>query len=77
MFKNCSNIKTIVLSNPSNVCTLSNASYLPTQITNTADTTSYIYVPQALLTNYKTATNWATFSSKIRAIEDYPDITGG
>lgn len=77
MFKNCSNIKTIVLSNPSNVCTLSNASYLPTQITNTADTTSYVYVPQALLTNYKTATNWATFSSKIRAIEDYPDITGG
>ena len=77
MFKNCSNIKTIVLSNPSNVCTLSNASYLPTQITNTADTTSYIYVPQALLSNYKTATNWAALSSKIRAIEDYPDITGG
>lgn len=77
MFRYCSNIKTIVFSNPSNVCTLSNASYLPTQITNTANTTSYIYVPQALLTNYKTATNWATFSSKIRAIEDYPDITGG
>ena len=77
MFYNCSNIKTIVLSNPSNVCTLSNASYLPTQITNTANTTSYVYVPQALLANYKTATNWATFSSKIRAIEDYPDITGG
>ena len=77
MFKNCSNIKTIVLSNPSNVCTLSNVSYLPTQITNTANTTSYVYVPQALLANYKTATNWASFSSKIRAIEDYPDITGG
>lgn len=77
MFNSCSNIKTIVLSNPSNVCTLSNASYLPTQITNTANTTSYVYVPQALLANYKTATNWAAFSSKIRAIEDYPDITGG
>lgn len=77
MFSDCSNIKTIVLSNPSNVCTLSNASYLPYQITNTANTTSYVYVPQALLANYKTATNWATFSSKIRAIEDYPDITGG
>lgn len=77
MFRYCSNIKTIVFSNPSNVCTLSNASYLPTQITNTADTTSYVYVPQTLLANYKTATNWTTFSSKIRAIEDYPDITGG
>ena len=77
MFSNCSNIKTMVLSNPNKVCSLSDARYLPYQITNTANTTSYIYVPQALLTNYKTATNWATFSSKIRAIEDYPDITGG
>lgn len=41
------------------------------------DYNGYIYVPQALLANYKTATNWAALSSKIRAIEDYPDITGG
>lgn len=37
----------------------------------------YIYVPSVLVNKYKTATNWAIFSSKIRAIEDYPDITGG
>ena len=43
----------------------------------TSDMHGYIYVPQALLSNYKTATNWAGYSSKIRAIEDYPDITGG
>lgn len=42
-----------------------------------SDYKGYIYVPQALLTNYKNATNWAALSSKIRAIEDYPDITGG
>lgn len=42
-----------------------------------SDYSGYIYVPQALLTNYKNATNWAALSSKIRAIEDYPDITGG
>lgn len=37
----------------------------------------YLYVPSALVDSYKAATNWSTHASKIRAIEDYPDITGG
>lgn len=37
----------------------------------------YIYVPSALVNSYKTATNWSTYADQIRAIEDYPDITGG
>ncbi|WP_050698646.1 leucine-rich repeat protein [Anaeromassilibacillus senegalensis] len=37
----------------------------------------YIYVPSDLLDRYKSATNWGTFSSKFRAIEDYPEICGG
>lgn len=37
----------------------------------------YIYVPSALLDGFKQATNWSVFSSQFRAIEDYPDITGG
>lgn len=41
------------------------------------DYNGYIYVPQALLADYKNATNWAALSHKFRAIEDYPDITGG
>lgn len=36
----------------------------------------YIYVPAALIDEYKTATNWATFADQFRAIEDYPDICG-
>ena len=36
----------------------------------------FIYVPQALVEQYKTATNWSTYASQIRAIEDYPDICG-
>ena len=36
--------------------------------------TGYIYVPSALVDEYKTATNWVTYASQIRAIEDYPDI---
>lgn len=38
--------------------------------------TGYIYVPAALIDEYKTATNWVTFASQFRAIEDYPDICG-
>lgn len=39
--------------------------------------TGYIYVPSSLVASYKTATNWSTYAAQIRAIEDYPDITGG
>ena len=39
--------------------------------------TGYIYVPSDMVSNYKTATNWSTYADQIRAIEDYPDITGG
>ena len=37
----------------------------------------YVYVPRALVDEYKKATNWAEIAGRIRAIEDYPDITGG
>lgn len=36
----------------------------------------YIYVPAALIEDYKVATNWVTFADKFRAIEDYPEICG-
>ena len=39
--------------------------------------TGYIYVPSALVDEYKSATNWSSYADKIRAIEDYPEITGG
>ena len=39
--------------------------------------TGYIYVPSALIEEYRTATNWSSFASQFRAIEDYPDICGG
>ena len=37
--------------------------------------TGYVYVKAALLDQFKAATNWSTL--QFRAIEDYPDITGG
>lgn len=42
-----------------------------------ASGTGYIYVPSALVESYKSATGWANWAEQIRAIEDYPEITGG
>lgn len=35
------------------------------------DGTGYIYVPSALVADYKAATNWSTYADQIRALEDY------
>jgi hypothetical protein len=37
----------------------------------------FIYVPKAVEGYYKNYTNWNLIANKIRAIEDYPEITGG
>lgn len=37
----------------------------------------HIYVPATMVASYKAATNWSKYADQIRAIEDYPDITGG
>lgn len=42
-----------------------------------ADGTGYIYVPSALVDSYKSASNWSAYAEQIRAIEDFPEITGG
>ena len=36
--------------------------------------TGYIYVPAALIEDYKVAANWSTYANQFRAIEDYPDV---
>ena len=37
----------------------------------------YFYVPRDLVEEYKVAQNWSEFADRFRAIEDYPEITGG
>lgn len=49
-----------------------NATYNPN-----GDKDCYIYVPRDLVDSYKFGSNWSTFASQFRAIEDYPEITGG
>lgn len=70
-FRGCSALTAVILRN-STVCALGSVS----AFTNTpiASGTGYIYVPSALIEDYKAATNWSTYAAQFRAIEDYPEI---
>ncbi len=67
-------LATLILRNPT-MCILSSGT---STFNNTpiANGTGYIYVPAALIEEYKAATNWVTYAAQFRAIEDYPDICG-
>lgn len=73
-FTSCSKLITLIL-RTNTVCTLSNSNALSK--TPIADGAGYVYVPSSLVDSYKSATNWTTYVNQIRAIEDYPAITGG
>lgn len=73
-FYYCSKLTTLILRKEDAIATLANTNALGNQFKTGA---GYIYVPSALVDSYKSATNWSTFAAHIRAIEDYPKITGG
>jgi hypothetical protein len=65
---------TMLIIRTNSVCTLERDN----AFTNTpiAKRTGYIYVPKALIDQYKVAENWSRYASQFRAIEDYPDVCG-
>lgn len=66
------NFEAIILRKSDSICTLSDE-YAFSGGTGT----KYIYVPKALLSQYKAAANWnSLIQAELRAIEDYPDICG-
>lgn len=73
-FYRCSALTAVIIRSPA-VCTMSNSSAF--KLTPIASGTGYIYVPAALMDQYKAATNWTAYADQIRAIEAYPDICGG
>ena len=75
-FAYCENLEALILRKSDAICKLATATNA-LQGSAIAEGTGYVYVPAALIETYKTATNWANYASQIRAIEDYPDITGG
>lgn len=74
-FNKCSSLETLILRRTTDVCALANVSAFTGTLI--ASGTGFIYVPSALVDSYKSATNWSTFASQFRAIEDYPEICGG
>lgn len=74
-FMNCQKLTTFIIRNTS-VATLQNVSAFSSTPIKSGGT-GYVYVPRNLVDSYISATNWSTFASQIRAIEDYPEITGG
>lgn len=73
--RGCGSMDTFILRNAEKVASLADkAGFNNTKI---GSGTGYIYVPKSLVDSYKAATNWSTLSAQIRAIEDYPEITGG
>lgn len=73
-FNACSALTELILRKTGSICTLSNVN----GVNNTpiGKGTGYIYVPSALIENYKANSVWSTFANQFRAIEDYPDICG-
>lgn len=81
-FSNCYNLKTVILRSET-LCDLrstvsgvfsncyhflgkTNSTYNPSGAKD-----GYVYVPRALIEDYKAATNWTTLSTQFRALEDY------
>ena len=73
-FNGCAKLEAVILRNTT-TCTLANVNAFTNS--SVASGTGFVYVPKALLSIYQSATNWSTYAAQIRAIEDYPEITGG
>lgn len=74
-FLACPSLETLILRFESHPVRLSNINNF--ENTPIASGTGFIYVPKALIEDYKVATNWIAFADQFRAIEDYPEICGG
>ena len=68
MFLDCTSLTKVVLRKSDAITTLSNVNAF--QNTPIASGTGYIYVPDALLSNYKSATNWSTYANQFKGISE-------
>lgn len=70
----CDKLETLILR--SNTLITNPSRYVIHSTSTIVKGTGYIYVPAALLEDYKVAANWSVYASQFRAIEDYPEICG-
>lgn len=67
-FYGCLKLTKLILRNPSVVCTLSKTDALSETLIKSG--AGYIYVPDDLVDDYKAATNWSSFASKIKPLSE-------
>lgn len=73
-FCDCNALTALIIRNTEQVCTLNDdqtSTYHTFLYTPIASGAGYIYVPSALIEDYKVATNWSTYAAQFRALEDY------
>ena len=68
-FKLCPNLNKLILRSSLIRCSLFDVEAMSTPIANG---TGYIYVPDALVSAYKVATNWITYASQIKGLSELP-----
>lgn len=69
----CSSLNTLILRRTDAICEFVNTNALAN--TRIKNGTGFVYVPRALLEEYRQATNWSSLlPEQFRAIEDYPEI---
>jgi len=67
-FANCTALSTMILRSE-NLCGLGGSDSIGSTLISSG--AGYIYVPRALLEDYKAATNWSVYAAQFRALEDY------
>jgi hypothetical protein len=70
VFNNCAALESLILRKSDAIVELSSAGVFNSKDGIGAGT-AYIYVPAALIEEYKSATNWSTYAPQFRALEDY------
>lgn len=68
-FNNCSSLVAVII-NKSTLCTLGHTNVFNN--TPIAKGTGFVYVPDSLVDSYKSATNWSTYASQIKPLEEIP-----
>ena len=82
MFYNCHSIKAIIIQQEEKICSNTNLNSFNGcyHILGTSDSTynpngdkdGYFYVPDSLLEDYKSATNWSKYATQIKGLSELP-----
>lgn len=70
-FNNCPLLTTFVL-RTNTICSLGGIDVFTNTLIDDSTTEGFIYVPDELVEQYKVATNWTTYASKIKGLSELP-----